>query len=181
MRGNYQEAKRWGESFLMLSLDIWINRKHDKELCQAVMLLHLQIYDQWVGQILSSQVKSRWRCAWDSERRQNYKIKTERQRGGTGETKSKKKDEKKSNNTRLSLWNCLVAMPIYIWIKSCLCWMLGGPWHYQSPVGKFCSCLVYFSHPVMQYRSFQGLEINISVLPQETLQLANNWNCVITI
>lgn len=29
------------------------------------------------------------------EKRQNYKIKTERQRGGTGETKSKKKDEKR--------------------------------------------------------------------------------------
>lgn len=77
----------------MLSLDIWINRKHDKELCQAVTLLQIMI-SGWVKFSLH-----KWRVdegvPGTTERRQNYKIKTERQRGGTGEAKSKKKDEKR--------------------------------------------------------------------------------------
>lgn len=90
--------------------------------------------------------------------------------------------KKKSNNTRLSLRNCLGAMPIYLYKKLAACAEcvedLGIISHQLE--NSVAACFI-FSHPGMKYRSLQGLEINISVFPQETLQLANNCNCIITI
>lgn len=52
-----------------------------------------------------------------TERKQNYRITVKRQRGVTGERKSKKKDEKKkTNHNRWTLRNCLAVLP-YLYLN----------------------------------------------------------------
>lgn len=108
----------------------------------------------------------------------------EEERKGWGR-KEKKEKRKKRNQTKFTLWNntgnlCLISVT---WCTKLahVCWILGGAWHHQLPSRHFYRRLLYFPNPIMQYNSHQSLEINVSVLPQESLWLANNCNCIITI